>query len=1392
VCPIRNRRCARPGAALAALLILLLVSSPAPASEPPAVVPGEILIRFRSGAAPLNTLFVPPQHPGRGGLSPLSTARPRARSEASNRLARTARLALPPGSDPAEAALAWSARSDVEYAGPVHLIPLLGAFDSGASPLALPNDPGIVDQWHHVSIGSAAAWETVTGDSATIIAIIDTGVDYNHPDLAPNLWRNEVEANGQSGVDDDANGYVDDAIGYDFTDVPEIDGAGDYAVRDPDPMDDVGHGTWVAGVAAAAGNNGIGGAGVAYGARYMPLRAGFRPRIGFSLGFLAEDDAAAAVVYAVDNGADVLNLSFGDLVRAPILEDAVRYAVERGVIVVAASGNSGTSLPFYPAALHGVVAVGAVDRDGRRASFSSWGPGVSLLAPGQAVVTTDLESGMTAKSGTSLAAPVVAGAAALLRSLHPDWTAEQIAAVLLRSAADPAGAADARGARLIQSGAAVGAPSRVTIDLEGLDQGDSFHERVPFRGTIQGAAVRGWQVLVRRSLSGEWTRLAGNPRGVPIDTLFAEWDVAAEPEGNAWVRVEALDFSGVAHSRDIAIAVDHTPPAITDLAVTPIVNGPHYGLRVTAVSDEDVLGRLVVTIPAVRFEYRSVITARNIILGLDGPLGPPGTTLTAEATFTNGAGLSRRHTFTIDLPFPADLTEIRKSSAPGVRTWLPVLVDLDGDGRNDAVGELPAPPGQVYGNVAAFSRCDAECGAPEGGIELEEVWRSTAEYIPRDAADFDGDGVPEILGLSFGGIRIYTRGPGSEFPDSLGWSSGEAWASRFIPAPGGAALDVVATHEDELRIYRRDGATLALRQVVSNPTTGINSITPDVALVSTGAGHEPSLATLDGDNDLIVVSRDDAGDFQPRWSRRLTGTIVGGVTAVDFDADGVDELAVVEAVGELPSPAAELRDGFYRLQVFRRSGDSDYEMTVGYPLGAAGYFPGNPVSLDAADMNADGHEELWWGINDRLYQVVESGNDLYVLGSWDGVHSGPPAHGVLNHAGAGRRVLLFPGDPDDSDPDALTDSATLLSAEGVSGPFAIDLALHVRDARAGGDGFEVTIGWIPVRPPFTVVRRRAGHPEEAGLVVSGLLRSFHRDTTLVPGERYVYHVSSAAGQDFDSLLVAARLGNRIVSAGFEAGSVSIEWEHPIQATERARVELDSLDVSSAGLDRSGRRLLVRTVEPPAAGVSLAFRVTGYRSDPAWSLGSIDSAAEVTAPVPTGALALRSARHLDRTRLRLEFAGAVPINPTPDDFHLEPGLDVVQVVPADGAIELVLDDATPLRAGAYSIRLDPGLTGSGGAAVTPGQGDVLAFSVLPLVFPNPVRAGHHAVRFDWLAEGARVTVVDLHGREVWSGSAQGGVASWNLVSTTGNTVAPGIYLYRVDGDFGVSGKLALVR
>ena len=263
------------------------------------------------------------------------------------------------------------------------------------------------------------AWDIQTSALSTVVATIDTGIDVIHPDLVDNFWTNQAEANGTAGVDDDGNGYVDDIHGWNTVD------------RSNDLRDFDSHGTGVAGIIAARGNNGVGIAGTCWDARVMVLKA-------FSGNQGGDDQIMAAIDYILSfPEVRVINASWGDTVASEAMHDALAVAGRRGVLVVAAAGNNNANLdtsPFYPAAdaktEDYIVAVASTSQTGAKASFSNYGPAVTVLAPGVLLYTTNFNQSYRNASGTSFSTPRVVGAAALLMAAHPDLSPATVKALL--------------------------------------------------------------------------------------------------------------------------------------------------------------------------------------------------------------------------------------------------------------------------------------------------------------------------------------------------------------------------------------------------------------------------------------------------------------------------------------------------------------------------------------------------------------------------------------------------------------------------------------------------------------------------------------------------------------------------------------------------------------------------------------------------------------------------------------------------------------------------------------------------------------------------------------------------------------------------------------------------
>jgi subtilisin family serine protease len=269
--------------------------------------------------------------------------------------------------------------------------------NSIASPGAMTNDPYVTNgyEWHLAQIKALDAWSISTGDSGTIIAICDTGVAPSHPDLAGKLLP-----------------------GYNF-----------YA-NNTNTADDYGHGTAVAGTAAAQGNNGIGVAGVAWNASILPVK------ISDPTGYATYSNMAKALTYAVDHAARVINISFYGSSSSSTLQSAADYVWNHKGIVFACAGNTGTSAPQYPAACRNVIAVSGTEYDDVMGIWSSYGSNISLSAPGVGIYTTNADGTYGAHSGTSFASPIAAGAAALLLGYDPQMTNARLVQLLEQNADD--------------------------------------------------------------------------------------------------------------------------------------------------------------------------------------------------------------------------------------------------------------------------------------------------------------------------------------------------------------------------------------------------------------------------------------------------------------------------------------------------------------------------------------------------------------------------------------------------------------------------------------------------------------------------------------------------------------------------------------------------------------------------------------------------------------------------------------------------------------------------------------------------------------------------------------------------------------------------------------------
>jgi subtilisin family serine protease len=400
---------------------------------------GELIVRYKTGA----TAVVSARANAAVGASAIRRFS----------LVNAEQVKLPEGVSVKDAIARYMQDPGVLYAEPNYLrYPNMVPNDTYFSPQqwALNNTGTYASGTAGDDIGMPQTWDITQGSRNVVVAVIDSGVDYNHPDLVNNIWTNTNE-DCNNGKDDDGNGYVDDCEGWNF------------AFGNNDPMDDFGHGTHIAGIIGAVGNNGLGIAGVMWNVRIMPLKfiADYGPDIcGAGEEFCGDvADEVDAIQYAVANGAKIINASFGSDTYSQDEHDAISAAGNAGVLFVTSAGNGALDTigdnndinPQYPAGydLPDMIAVAATDQNDQRASFSNFGPNsVQVAAPGVYILSTvptagiadsfssictgSLSVGYDICSGTSMAAPHVAGLAGLLESYYTDFSDQQVRSTIMR------------------------------------------------------------------------------------------------------------------------------------------------------------------------------------------------------------------------------------------------------------------------------------------------------------------------------------------------------------------------------------------------------------------------------------------------------------------------------------------------------------------------------------------------------------------------------------------------------------------------------------------------------------------------------------------------------------------------------------------------------------------------------------------------------------------------------------------------------------------------------------------------------------------------------------------------------------------------------------------------
>lgn len=802
---------------MAALLVLLASSlAIAAPGDPSGPIPGKFIVKFKSGTdrQVLSSALSSGQTLTKASQLRLKPGMARADEWERVHIFRT-----PDSTATADDIAAMLGRDNIEYVEPDYYLEF---FD-------YPTDPLFAQQWYLQNTGQqylgvdriegdfndslilkqgtsgedinmAAYYESPpTSTTRVVVAIVDSGVDPTHPELQGQFWRNpdEIPANG---LDDDHNGFVDDTLGYDVSG----DSLSLYdPVGDNDPTDEGGHGTHIAGI-VSAGVNGVGVAGIAPEAEIMAVKV--RPNATNAVG-------AAGIVYAVNAGADVINLSWGTPFEALILKDAIDFARANGVFVAIAAGNSGTSQPMYPASFDSAFAVAAGNSEGHLTYFSTWGPQIDIVAPGRDILSlraagTDMyadagEPGVRIigedslyylSDGTSMASPVVAGAAALMLSLRPDLTLDQLEDFIRlggRDMLDPLNTGDTligpdsvSGFGHIDIGASLDLIADGGLYFVEPIRKNRYLNEVPIKAAPIGGYSGGWVLSYATETAPDTWISLGSGASLPTDSILPSLTV---PGLNGLVHLKLTDDFGVERTITATLVSDQrleltSPTAGADYDYNIPIWGTVHG------SDLDSMALMYTANggPSVMLFENTAEYFDTLIYSWNAS----GLELGQYHLFLHGYFSSGEIIDSVAFTISSAFAEGWPQTLSGRGAISAVCADLNADGLKEV----------IVGTSSGLNVFNSD-GQPVEGFPAPD----TAAGCMPAIYDIDRDGENEIIATSANGLHVYNY-DGTEVP-GFPVAFDIEWLGLGYPAP--TVTELSPLEDSAIVLINADGDVMA-------------------------------------------------------------------------------------------------------------------------------------------------------------------------------------------------------------------------------------------------------------------------------------------------------------------------------------------------------------------------------------------------------------------------------------------------------------------------------------------------------------------------------------------------------------------------------------------------------
>ena len=836
----------------------------------------------------------------------------------------------------------------------------------------IPNDPRFEEQWNLSLIDMPGAWAIEKGNPEVIIAVVDTGFDYTHEDLASQTWIN-VDEIPNNGIDDDNNGYIDDVHGWDFSQKPSSDGNENSQNGDNDPIDESGHGTHVAGIIGAAVDNDVGIAGIAWNCKLMPIR-------GAGVAGIRDNRSASAIVYAVDNGARVINMSWGGRERSFVLRDVVDYAYARGVLMVAASGNESKGDSIFPAGYRKVISVAATEQHKQKFYQSNFGASIDIGAPGNVILSTHINNRYRTLSGTSMATAHVSGVAALIISKRPSLTHEEVRQILLSTTDPITESPELVGAGNLNAARALMASSSLRAHILSPETHSGGSNQIEFVGTAGGFKFDTWQLLY--GLSAVPT--AFQPINAPsqqqkTSESLLVWETSAVAEGLYTVRLEVSSVEGKLLRDEVVVSVDRTPPQVRNVKVQNQITKGNYATVVSWATDDFTINTLSQRVREATAPFRPIeenSASREHFFSLSLGTGSYDLFITSrndvglETVEDNGGKFYRAEAISGAVS-PNGFVETSTTLPP--MHLASVTADFDRDGRLEIVG-LPITADSVSG-IEIYERTAA------GVYQLQ--YTSAIDAKPLAIDDTDGDGLLEILCGTRERVFLLESMTQNGYPEKIIWETRFLSSGQIVDLDGDGRKEIVGADNfnDSIRIFENRGNdSYDEMLVIKNETAGSNVFGEQFAIGDFNGNGIPELVTGDSEGELFVYESVGDNMLIETWRIKLDVEDAYQLSAGDLTGDGIPEFVVGGTVLEPDLPSMLPRWKYYVFTAFPPAGTTlqtggsgvSHYQSIWSQVITPFHLKGNSVAI--GDVDGDMQDELVILANPSIYVFKWMGN----------------------------------------------------------------------------------------------------------------------------------------------------------------------------------------------------------------------------------------------------------------------------------------------------------------------------------------------------------------------------------------------------------------------------------